>query len=287
VLLPRGKVSLPQLIQPIANGALTLALDTNFDGCMRVVQQITAHGDIYLANSMNPLRIEGQKTISIEIVQQCDWEVPDWVIVPGGNLGNVSAIGYGFLMMRDLGLIARLPRLVVAQTEAANPLYLSYLKGFQEFHPIEPGETAATAIRIGNPVSVRKAIRVLQTFNGIVEQASEAEMAEAAAWADRSGLFSCPHTGVALAVLIKLVERRIIQPHERVIVISTAHGLKFPDWKIRYHARQLPQVESLRANPPIEVEASYDAVMRVLDERLPRLEEGMAERAKEFKPVSV
>lgn len=287
VLLPRGKVSLPQLIQPIANGALTLALDTNFDGCMRVVQQITAHGDIYLANSMNPLRIEGQKTISIEIVQQCDWEVPDWVIVPGGNLGNVSAIGYGFLMMRDLGLIARLPRLVVAQAEAANPLYLSYLKGFQEFHPIEPGETAATAIRIGNPVSVRKAIRVLQTFNGIVEQASEAEMAEAAAWADRSGLFSCPHTGVALAVLIKLVERRIIQPHERVIVISTAHGLKFPDWKIRYHARQLPQVESLRANPPIEVEASYDAVMRVLDERLPRLEEGMAERAKEFKPVSV
>jgi threonine synthase len=267
------------LIQPIANGALTLALDTNFDGCMRVVQEITRNQDIYLANSMNPLRIEGQKTISIEIVQQCDWEVPDWVIVPGGNLGNVSAIGYGFLMMRDLGLIARLPRLVVAQSEAANPLYLSYLQGFREFQPIEPGETAATAIRIGNPVSAKKAIRVLKTFDGIVEQASEAEMAEAAAWADRGGLFSCPHTGVALAVLIKLVERRIIRPHERVIVISTAHGLKFPDWKIKYHAGELSGVESLRANPPIEVEASYDAVMRVLEQRLPQAEERVAEMA--------
>ena len=128
VLLPKGKISIAQLVQPIATGALVLSLDTDFDGCMRVVQEITKDETIYLANSMNSLRIEGQKTVGIEIVQQFDWEVPDVIIIPGGNLGNVSALGSGLLMMRDLGLITRLPRIVVAQAERANPLYRSYLK---------------------------------------------------------------------------------------------------------------------------------------------------------------
>ena len=173
VFLPRDKVSPAQLVQPLANGALVLSLDTDFDGCMAAVQEVTKHKHIYLANSMNSLRIEGQKTIAVEIVQQFDWEVPDWVILPGGNLGNVSAFAKGFLMMYDLGMISKLPRICVAQAENANPLYLSYLKNFEHFEPMTARKTLASAIQIGNPVSVRKAIAALQRFNGVVEQASE------------------------------------------------------------------------------------------------------------------
>src|SRR5438552_13017425 len=151
VFLPKNKVSIAQLIQPIANNAITISIDTDFDGCMKIVQEITKDLSIYLANSMNSLRIEGQKTISFEIIQQLGWEVPDFVVVPGGNLGNVSAIGSGFLLMRDLGLISRLPRLVCAQTERPNPLYRSYRKGFANLEPVTAGSTHATAIQIGNP----------------------------------------------------------------------------------------------------------------------------------------
>src|SRR5207248_5927525 len=130
VLLPRDKISTAQMVQPLANGAMVLSLDTDFDGCMAIVQRLAEEPGIYLANSMNPLRLEGQKTIAIEIVEQFDWEVPDWVVVPGGNLGNVSALGAGFLMLYELGLIRTLPRIAVAQAERANPLYLAYMRGF-------------------------------------------------------------------------------------------------------------------------------------------------------------
>src|SRR6266487_6044961 len=143
---------------------------------------------------MNSLRVEGQKTISFEIVQQMGWQVPDFVVVPGGNLGNVSAIGSGFLLMHELGLIDRLPRLVCAQAERANPLYRSYLSGFQTYEPMVAQKTLATAIQIGNPVSIDRAIHTLQIFDGIVEQASEDELANAAARADLTGMYSCPHT---------------------------------------------------------------------------------------------
>ena len=264
VLLPRDKVSQAQLIQPISNGAITLALDTDFDGCMAVVQKLTEDPRYYLANSMNPLRIEGQKTVSIEIVQQFDWEVPDWIIVAAGNLGNTTAIGLGFLMMRDLGIIDKLPRIVAAQAAGANPLYRSYQTGFEEYEPVVAASTAATAIQIGNPVNVQKAIPVIKQFDGIVEQATEGELAQAAALADRTGLFSCPQTGVALAALIKLAERGTIKPDERVIVISTASGLKFVDFKVDYHADKLPGVEPQLANRPVELPGDYDAVARAL-----------------------
>src|SRR6185503_4293873 len=141
VFLPKDRVSVAQLIQPVANNAITLSIDTDFDGCMKIVQEITKDKSIYLANSMNSLRVEGQKSIAFEIVQQLGWEVPDFVVVPGGNLGNVSAIGSGFLLMRDMGLIQRLPRLVCAQAERANPLYRSYRDGFSELQPITAGST--------------------------------------------------------------------------------------------------------------------------------------------------
>lgn len=264
VLLPKDKISPAQLIQPISNGALTLALDTDFDGCMRLVDRLTEDRRFYLANSVNPLRIEGQKTISFEIVQQFDWEVPDWVIVPGGNLGNITAIGLGFLMMRDLGIIEKLPRLACAQAAAANPLYLSYLNGFETFDPVIAEQTMASAIQIGSPVSAPKAIRILKEFDGVVEQATEAELAEAASRADRTGLFTCPQTGVALAALLKLVDARTIRPEERVILISTANGLKFVDFKVGYHTEQMAGVASQMPNKPVELPDDIDAVLAAI-----------------------
>jgi threonine synthase len=268
VLLPKGKVSTAQLIQPIANGALVLALDTDFDGCMALVKEITNDPTIYLANSMNALRMEGQKTVAFEIVQQFDWEVPDWIIIPVGNLGNVSALGKGFLMMKELGLIDRLPRIACAQSARANPLYLSYLTDFEEFKPVQAQKTLASAIQIGNPVSYERAVKALSQFNGIVEQATEDELANAAARADRTGMYSCPHTGVALAVLFKMIERGDIQRDDRVIVISTAHGLKFTDFKVGYHEQTLDDVIARHRNPPVELPADYDAVQRAIDEAI-------------------
>jgi threonine synthase len=268
VFLPRGKVSVAQLVQPIANGALVLALDTDFDGCMRIVQEVTADHSIYLANSMNSLRIEGQKTVAIEIVQQFDWEVPDWIIIPAGNLGNVSSLGKGLLLMRELGLVDRLPHIACAQAEHANPLYLSYLTGFQAYHPVAAWKTQASAIQIGAPVSYERAVKVLRAFDGVVEQASEDELANAAARADRAGLYCCPQTGVALAALFKLIDRGQIRPEHRVVVISTAHGLKFTRFKVGYHDGTLPEVEARFANPPLELPAEADAVRRAIDQRL-------------------
>ena len=264
VILPRGKVSTAQLVQPLANGAHVLSLDTDFDGCMEIVTRLAMDEGIYLANSMNSLRLEGQKTVAIEIVQQFDWEVPDVVIIPGGNLGNVSALGAGFEMMRQLGVIAKKPRIVVAQAAAANPLYLAYTNDWS-FTAVHAQPTQASAIQIGNPVSIQKAIRTLKRYNGIVEQATESELAEAAARADRTGMFNCPHTGVALAALVKLRERGIVASTDRVVVISTASGLKFTDFKLGYHENRLPEVTALHANRPEELPNDYDAVRKAVD----------------------
>lgn len=266
ILLPKNKISLAQLMQPIANGSLVLALETDFDGCMEIVQQLTQEKDIYLANSMNSLRIEGQKTVGIEVAQQRGWHLPDWFIIPGGNLGNVSALGAGLKMLYDLGLVNSLPRIVVAQAEAANPLYLSYKKNFADFAAITAGDTQASAIRIGNPVSIKKAIATLKEFNGVVEQASEAELADAAALGDRGGLLVDPHTGVALAAFQKLKKTGVIKNNESVCVISTAHGLKFADFKINYHS---PASTAPHKNIPVDLKASLgavkDAVAKFLD----------------------
>jgi len=241
-----------------------LSVDTDFDGCMAIVTRLAQEEGVYLANSMNSLRLEGQKTLSVEIVQQFDWEVPDVIIVPGGNLGNVSAIGAGFDLMADLGVIAKRPRLVVAQAEAANPLYSAYTHDWR-FEPMMARPTIASAIQIGNPVSVGRAIRTLQRYDGIVEQATESELTDAAARADRTGMFNCPHTGVALAVLKKLVASKQLRTTDRVIVISTANGLKFTEFKIAYHANRLDGVMPRYANPPIELPNDYDQVRRAVD----------------------
>jgi threonine synthase len=265
VILPRGKVTAAQLVQPLANGARVLAVDTDFDGCMAIVKRLVEEDGVYLANSMNSLRIEGQKTLSVEMVEQFDWEVPDLIVIPGGNLGNVSALGAGFDMLLDLGLIAKRPRIVVAQAAAANPLYLAFQKNWA-FEPVTAQPTIASAIQIGNPVSFDKAVRTLKRYDGLVEQATEDEIANAAARADRTGMFNCPHTGVALAVLEKLLTRGEVRRSDRVIVISTANGLKFTEFKVAYHTRALAGVTPRHSNPPVELPNSYDAVRRAIDE---------------------
>jgi threonine synthase len=276
VLLPRGKISTAQLVQPIANGALVLELDTDFDGCMQVVQQLSQTKDIYLANSMNSLRIEGQKTASIEIAQQLGWHAPDWIIIPGGNLGNASAVAKGFELMKTLGVVDRLPRLVVAQAEHANPLFRATTAAGVKAAPgvevksITAKRTLASAIQIGAPVSAGRALRALAAMDGLVEQATEQELADACARADRAGLFTCPHTGVALAALEKLAARGVIKAGQRAVVISTAHGLKFSDFKVGYHDGTLPGLQSPLRNPGVQLPATLGAVEDAITARFGR-----------------
>lgn len=268
VFLPANRISLAQLVQPIANGALVLSLDTDFDGCMRLIREVTAELPIYLANSLNSLRLEGQKTAAIEILQQFDWEVPDWVIVPGGNLGNIYAFYKGFQMCKELGLVNDIPRLVCAQAANANPLYLYYKSGWNDFKPVIANSTFASAIQIGDPVSIDRAVYALKNSDGIVEEASEEELMDAAALADLKGMFICPHTGVALAALTKLRSKGIIGLNDRTVVVSTAHGLKFTQSKIDYHSKTITDMKCQYANPPFPVKAEFSSVMDVLKKKL-------------------
>jgi threonine synthase len=268
VFLPAGQLSDEQLTQPLSHFAVTCALDTDFDGCMRLVAEFCTRHGVYLANSMNPLRIEGQKTLSMEISQQLGWHAPDWVIVPGGNLGHVTAIGKGFELLRSLGIIGRMPRFCVAQAAAASPLYAAYKNGWS-FSPVRAQPTQASAIRIGAPVNVHKAIALLKRTDGVVERASEDEITSAWVLGDRHGLYADPHTGVALAALAKLCAAGQVRASDRVVVVSTAHGLKFGALKRAHHTSGKTDGPSPSTNPPLPLPASLDALEEAL---LPRLE---------------
>lgn len=268
VFLPADKISMAQLVQPIANGSIVLSLDTDFDGCMKLIQDVVQDYPIYLANSMNSLRLEGQKTVAMEIAQQFDWEVPDWVLLPAGNAGNVYAIYKGFKMMMELGVTTKMPRIAIAQAANANPLYEAYLTNFEDYKPQTARTTFASAIQIGAPVSIKRAIRALKATNGVVEQATEEELMDACARGDRTGMFNCPHTGVALAALDKLLAKGIIDKDERVVVVSTAHGLKFTDSKIAYHEKKLHQCRSPLANDVIRIPANSDRVIDAIRSRI-------------------
>jgi threonine synthase len=269
VLLPRGMVSSAQLVQPLAHGARVFALETDFDGCMAVVKELARRDLVYLANSMNPLRIEGQKSVSIEMVQQLDWQTPDWVILPGGNLGNAAALYAGFAMMRDLGVVTRLPRMCIAQAAKANPMYRAFTAGTDVVEPMRAEATLASAIQIGNPVSAPRAMAALRSMNGVVEQATEQELAEASARADRTGLYTCPHTGVALACLFKLRARGLVEPGHRVVVVSTANGLKFTEFKLAYHELRLPGIDARYASGPVVMEPDVDRVAAAVAAMVP------------------
>tara|TARA_B100001964_G_scaffold95631_1_gene107175 strand:+ start:5725 stop:7059 length:1335 start_codon:yes stop_codon:yes gene_type:complete len=268
VFLPRDKITSAQLIQPIANGAQVLALDTDFDGCMEIVRKVTEDNSIYLANSINSLRVEGQKSVAIEIVRQFKWEPPDWIIVPVGNLGNITALYKGLHLLNAIGIISRMPRLVGAQAANANPFYMSYQNGFIEKVSMTAKSTIASAIQIGDPVSYEKAVKAIKKTDGIVEEASEHELANAGALADLTGLYTCPHTAVALAVLTKLVRKGSIKSDQKVVVISTANGLKFTGSKKSYHSETIEHVKSLHANTAMNLPADATVVSDAIERKL-------------------
>ena len=235
VILPRGKISHEQLAQAISYGAITVGVDTDFDGCMKLVQDLTQKHDIYLLNSMNSIRIEGQKAIGIETLHQLNWEVPDWFIIPVGNAGNISALGKGLRELYDLGIINKLPRLAGIQAEGSSPLVQSFKNDFTELIPQKAKTSKASAIQIGNPVSYKKAVREIKYFNGIVESVSEEEIMDWKAQIDRLGISICPNSSVAIAGAIKLHQNNIIKESENVVAIMTAHGSKFSNTAVEYH----------------------------------------------------
>ena len=235
VLLPEGKISFEQLSQAVSYGATTLGLKTDFDGCMKLVQELTAKHKIYLLNSMNSIRIEGQKAIGLEALHQMNWEVPDWFVIPVGNAGNVSALGKGIRELYELGIIDKKPRIAGIETEAANPLYESFKNDWAELVPVKAKKTFASAIQIGNPVSFKKAVRELKYFNGVMEEVSEEELMDAKAVVDADGIAVCPNSGTALAGLKKLSEKGTIKEDEKAVVILTAHGAKFSSAIQEYH----------------------------------------------------
>ena len=273
VLIPQGQTAWGKLSQALDFGAVTCQLRTDFDGCMRVLTEVVRRYPVYLLNSLNPYRIEGQKTAAFELMEQLDWQVPDHVVVPGGNLGNCSALGKGFLELRKLGLIAKLPKISVIQAEGANALLRTIREtGGKRLVSVQ-AETQATAIRIGNPVSWKKAVRVLEATGGRCEQVSEAGIALAKAEIGADGVGCEPASAVTLAGLKKLVGHGFVSRNERVVLVLTGHLLKDPDYTIRFHRGALPPDSDQREAPllaghrhsPVELEADADAVLRVLE----------------------
>jgi threonine synthase len=227
---------------------------------MRLVAELAAARPVCLLNSKNPVRIEGQKTIGWEAIQDLGWRVPDWIVVPVGNAGNVSAIGKGLREWLDLGVIGKKPRLAGIQAAAADPFYQSYLKAFAERVTRAAGDTAASAIRIGAPVSHPKAEREILFFDGVVESVTEEELLDAFALANRHGLAICPNSAVALAGAAKLRRAGVIKKDDLVVVVATAHALKFSGTMSAYH-----RGDGRLANPPRRLPATLDAILSALD----------------------
>jgi threonine synthase len=259
VLLPDAKITDEQLAQALHYGATTLALSTDFDGCMKVVANLSSAHPIYLLNSKNPVRIEGQKTIAWEAIHDLGWEVPDWFVVPVGNAGNISAIGKGLREWLSLGVIEKKPRLAGVQADAADPFYQSYQTGFTRRITRTAGETAASAIRIGAPVSHPKAEREIKFWNGVVARVTEAELMAAAALANRHGLAICPNSAVALAGAKKLRAEGTIGKDQLVVVVATAHAIKFSSPAAAFHASG-----AIGANPVRKIDGTLAAVERAL-----------------------
>jgi threonine synthase len=274
VLIPEGKISWGKLSQALDYGALTCQLRTDFDGCVRILNELVRRKPVGLLNSVNPFRIEGQKTAAIELLEQLGWESPDHIIVPGGNLGNSSSIGKALLEMQDLKLISRLPKLSIIQAEGSNPFYRSVREfGGRKLEPVT-AETQATAIRIGNPASWKKALRVLQATGGEVEQVSEIEIAAAKAEIGADGIGCEPASAVTLAGLKKLAKSGFVKRSESVVLILTGHLLKDPDFTIKFHrgdlfegTRDEAAADRLKAlqRAPIVLDAELGAVISALE----------------------
>jgi threonine synthase len=282
VLIPEGKIAWGKLSQSMDYGSTTIQLKTDFDGCVKVLTEIVGRAPVYLLNSVNPYRLEGQKTPAFELLEQMDWQVPHHLIVPGGNLANCSALGKGFAEMKHLGFINRVPKISVIQAQGANPLYLWMQAGGEgDFAPVL-ADTRASAIRIGNPASWKKAVKILRETGGTVEQASEQEIALAKAEIGAEGIGCEPASAVTLAGLKKLVAKGFVGPEETAVLLLTGHTLKDSEYTMLYHRGELLTAEEMAGatleeraqhaqlrHEPIVLEPSADAVLRMLDAAMP------------------
>ncbi|HEY6250133.1 MAG TPA: threonine synthase [Candidatus Angelobacter sp.] len=244
VLLPAGQVSAGKLAQALEYGAIVLQLQTDFDGCLKILQEVVQRFSAYLLNSVNPYRVEGQKTVAFELAEQMDWNVPEHVILPGGNLGNCSALGKGFLELHKLGLISQVPRISVIQAEGANPLVRTMRKnGGRELVRVN-AETRATAIRIGNPASWRKAVAVLKSTGGTCEEVSEEEIAMAKSELGAEGIACEPASAASLAGLKKLMRSGFVKPKDSTVLILTGHMLKDTDYMLKAHGEPFSTLDA-------------------------------------------
>ena len=273
VLIPDGKISWSKLSQSLDYGAITCQLKTDFDGCVRVLNQVVERMPVYLLNSVNPYRVEGQKTSAFELLEQLNWEPPDHIIVPGGNLANSSAIGKALREMKQLGFISRLPKVSVIQAEGANPLVRTIRETSGEKLVPVRAETLATAIRIGNPASWKKALRVIRETEGTVEQVSEIEIASAKAEIGAEGIGCEPASAVTLAGLKKFVKQGFVKPSELVVLVLTGHLMKDAEFTLKFHRGDLfagtPQESDSRVlrpqqRAPLLLEPNVEAVIELL-----------------------
>jgi len=262
VLVPSGQVSLGKLGQSLAYGARTLLVRGDFDDCLRLAREAAERCGVYLANSVNPYRIAGQKTIVFELLQQLGWRAPDWIALPAGNLGNTSAFGAALREARELGLIDSMPRIAAVQASGAAPFAASFREHFRERHTVQ-AETVATAIRIGDPASYTRAVRVIRETNGVVLAVSDAEILEAKAVVDASGVGCEPASAASVAGVRALASRGMIGRGDVVVSVLTGHILKDPEILLQYHRNTEPVPPY--ANRPIEIEPELGAVERVLN----------------------
>jgi threonine synthase len=261
VLVPQEGVATGKLAQSLAYGAKTLLVRGDFDDCLSLIEQASEQLNVYLLNSINPFRIEGQKTIVLELLQQLAWEPPDWIVLPAGNLGNTAAFGKALREARDWKLISRMPRLAAVQAEGAAPFARSFEEGFARKHQVK-AETVATAIKIGNPASYDRAVRAMTETKGVVLAVTDAELLEAKAAIDASGIGCEPASAVTLAGLRRLVGTGEVKSSDRVVAVLTGHILKDPGLLLRYHQEMDPQPPG--ANRPVVIDANLREVERVL-----------------------
>jgi len=272
IFIPHGNISFGKLAQALEYGARTLQVEANFDQILALVRQLADRLGIYLLNSINPFRIEGQKTIMVEMMDQRDWSVPDWVVLPGGNLGNTSAFGKALREMKELGLIPRLPRLAVVQAEGAAPFFdLYHAADRSRLQAVPHPETLATAIKIGDPISWPKALHEVLTSRGVVEKVAEQEIADAKAVIGRCGIGCEPASAATLAGIRKLTAAGIIAADADVVAVLTGNVLKDPDYIHRYHTGPLSApdgspIQAAFANPPRLVAADANRIAALLGE---------------------
>ena len=273
VFIPAGEVAYGKLSQSLEYGAKVVEIEGNFDDAMRLVRELADETDLYLLNSINPFRLEGQKAIVIEMMEQCEWQVPDWIVLPGGNLGNTSAFGKALHEMAELKLIDRIPRLAVIQAEGAAPFYeLFFSSDKSAVHSWTHPSTLATAIRIGNPISWKKALRALEWTNGIVERATEEEIADAKAIIGRDGIGCEPASATTLAGIRRLVSSGVIDSSDNVVAVLTGSLLKDPTYTIDYHTGKLEldeegarrEIKGKFENRSVRVAADKDKIKLVI-----------------------